>query len=103
MDSQFFILFDHFKETVHWVLDGFGIDKPFNEMSQKGDWVARRTKLGAVRIPCGKAGRIDSWLIEKPLCQILVIFCFNDGPSKLSKGEPEVSEKIPVDTDGTAE
>lgn len=35
-----FILFDHFKETVHGILDGFGIDKPFYEMAHKGERVA---------------------------------------------------------------
>lgn len=32
-DLGFFILFDHFKEAVHGLLDRFGIDEPFYDMS----------------------------------------------------------------------
>ena len=98
-----FILLDHFKETVHGVLEGFGIHEPWHDPPYKRGWISGCAELGGILIPLSDGGRTHLRLGEKPLLKTRIISGLKNRFPELPKGNLKVTEEKTVNADWTSQ
>ena len=98
-----FILLDHFKETVHGVLEGFGIHEPWPNPPYKRCWISWGAELGGKLIQLSDGVRLQLRLGEKPLLKTRIISVLKNRFPELTKGNLKVKEEKTVNADRTSQ
>lgn len=103
VDLGGFILLDHFKETVHGVLEGFGIHEPWHNPPYKRGWISWGAELGGILIPLSDPVRTHLGLGEKPLLKTRIISGLKNRFPELPEGNLKVTEEKTVNADRTSQ